>query len=336
MDTGAGRDRDLRAAVIGGRANELMTQLAAHGAPGFEVDLLDRFHLVDAMAARRYDLVHIACPASAAGPVLRFARTVGVPVLTTCDDVPDPWTAPLYGGCELLLSANARVDAALVGLGLAPERIVRWRPGVDIRRFNPARYAPDTLPGEGRFNILYSGPLDPSPEIELLADSFLLARDRNPRLHLVLVGHGCLSARLATRIGNTATTLADATGDRVAQLFATADLHVSTATVDTGGPGIAEAQASGVPALAVDCAHAAGLIENGRSGLLLPADPAALASALRWLSRRGAVCERLATGGLRAVSERGWESALDRLAGHWRVAAGRDRAAARLEIGRAA
>jgi glycosyltransferase involved in cell wall biosynthesis len=141
---------------------------------------------------------------------------------------------------------------------------------------------------------------------------------------------------LAARLGAAATIRAGAVGDHLAQLFASADLFVSTTQFDIPGSGIAEAHASGVPVLAVDCLDAAALIENGRSGVLLPPDPAALAFALRWLARRGAVCERLATGGLLAVRERTWETSLDRLAACWRGAVERAWHPVRLEVHRAA
>jgi glycosyltransferase involved in cell wall biosynthesis len=56
--------------------------------------------------------------------------------------------------------------------------------------------------------------------------------------------------------------------------------------------------------LAVDGGEAAALIENGRSGFLVPDDPVALTDAIRWLSRRATLRERLATGGRLARGER--------------------------------
>ena len=56
--------------------------------------------------------------------------------------------------------------------------------------------------------------------------------------------------------------------------------------------------------LAVDGGDAATLIENGRSGFLVPDDAAALADAIRWLCRRATLRERLATGGRLAAGTR--------------------------------
>ena len=64
------------------------------------------------------------------------------------------------------------------------------------------------------------------------------------------------------------------------------------------------AQRGGLPVLAVDGGDAAALIENGRSGFLVPDDAAALADAIRWLCRRATLRERLATGGRLAAGTR--------------------------------
>jgi glycosyltransferase involved in cell wall biosynthesis len=85
-------------------------------------------------------------------------------------------------------------------------------------------------------------------------------------------------------------------------------------TTDTFGQVILEAQASGLPVLAVDAGGPAELIEDGRSGCLVPPDPESLANALRGLARREAIRERLATGGLLSVRERSWQRSLDQLA----------------------
>jgi glycosyltransferase involved in cell wall biosynthesis len=70
------------------------------------------------------------------------------------------------------------------------------------------------------------------------------------------------------------------------------------------------------------------LVEDGRTGLLRPADPDALAEAVVGLARSPRLRRRLAEAGLAAVRERTWERALERLAAGYRRVLGEDAGAA--------
>ena len=86
-----------------------------------------------------------------------------------------------------------------------------------------------------------------------------------------------------------------------------------------------EAQASGLPVVAVAAGGPLALIEDGVNGLLCPPDAGALADARARLAGSPPLRERLARGGLRAVRERTWERALERLADGYRALARRAR-----------
>ncbi|HEX3802967.1 MAG TPA: glycosyltransferase [Solirubrobacteraceae bacterium] len=161
--------------------------------------------------------------------------------------------------------------------------------------------------GEGalaRINLIYVGPLDAQHHVSALADAFLTAHDHDPRLHLLVVGEGGECDCLQAQLGHTATFLGTLPQAQLDELVARADLLVCPTTSADTAPTIIEAQKSGLPVLAVEGGDAAALIENGRSGFLVPDDRAAFAGAIRWLSRRATLRERLATGGLLAAGAR--------------------------------
>lgn len=78
-----------------------------------------------------------------------------------------------------------------------------------------------------------------------------------------------------------------------------------------------EAQASGLPVIAVAAGGPAELIEDGRSGVLCRPRIDELASAVTALAGSPAARQRLARGGLRAVAGRSWETSLARLGTGW-------------------
>ena len=314
-----------------------VTELELPFYPGLKLGVPSLFSVTEALTERRYDLVHVGAPGPAGIAALLIARVMGLPVagsyhtelssyalLRSGDprvvQVVSTVLTAFYGQCRVVLSPSRSADSSLRRLGIAEERIVRWDRGVDLTRFNPARYAPDVLPDA--FNVLYAGRLTREKGVELLADAFLTARDRDPRLRLVLAGGGPEEELLRSRLGGAATFLGWLEPDQLARVYASADLFVFPSATDTFGQVILEAQASGLPVLAVDAGGAPELIENGRSGCLVVPETEVLASAIRGLARRGAIRERLATGGLLAVRERSWERSLAQLAGGYAQAIG--------------
>lgn len=187
-------------------------------------------------------------------------------------------------------------------------------------RFSPAHRTPGSLPHG--FNVLYAGRLTSEKGIWLLADAFLAARRREPRLHLVLAGGGPEEADLRTRLGDAATFLGWLEGEALARAYASADLFLFASQTDSFGQVILEAQASGLPVVAVEAGGPVSTIEHGRTGLLVPPEEDALASALLTLMQRPPLRAQLSRTALAAVRARTWEAALERLADGYRLALG--------------
>ena len=81
-----------------------------------------------------------------------------------------------------------------------------------------------------------------------------------------------------------------------------------------------EAQASGLPVVAVAAGGPAELIEDGRTGVLCRASASALVGAVAGLAASPRARGRLARGGLAAVRERTWEASLAALGAGWQQA----------------
>ena len=167
-------------------------------------------------------------------------------------------------------------------------------------------------------NVLYAGRLTKEKGVELLADAFLAARWRDPRLHLVLAGGGPEEQALRDRLGDHATFLGWLGGIDLARAYASADVFLFASETDTFGQVLLEAQASGLPVVAVGKGGPASLIESGATGLLTEPDADALAESVLSLVRAPLLRERLRRAALAGVRERTWEAALERLATGYR------------------
>jgi glycosyltransferase involved in cell wall biosynthesis/predicted metal-dependent phosphoesterase TrpH len=169
-------------------------------------------------------------------------------------------------------------------------------------------------PPERPINVLYVGRIAREKGAELLADAFLGAHKRDPRLHLVLAGGGPEQACLSERVGEHATFLGWLKGEELVRTYASADVFLFPSATDTFGQVILEAQASGLAVLAVAAGGPLSLIEDRVTGVLSDADPERLADVLVELASSPLLRERLARAALSAVRERTWERALAGLA----------------------
>ncbi|MEY2442260.1 MAG: hypothetical protein QOJ46_1686 [bacterium] len=292
--------------------------------------------IVEVLADGRYDLVHLCSPGPSGAAAGIIARMMGVPVLGSYHTElaayaglrsQDPGLeiaarmaiGAFYGQCRRVLSPSPASDEVLRSMGVADERIGRWDRGVDLGRFSPMRRDASMLPGE--ITLLYAGRLTREKGADLLADAFLAARERDPRLHLALAGGGPEEDALRERLGEHATFLGWLEGDELAAAYASADIFLFASRTDTFGQVLLEAQASGLAVVAVGEGGPTSIVTDGVTGRLCPADAGELADVVCELAAAPWQRERLARSALEAVRGRTWERSLQRLADGYRRAA---------------
>ncbi|MDO9409536.1 glycosyltransferase [Patulibacter sp.] len=312
--------------------------------------------LVEQIAEGRYDVVHLCSPGPAGIVAGALAKMLDIPVLASYHTELGSYTglrsadprlqtyadlvlAVFYGQADVVVTPSPQSDEAVRQLGVAADAVGRWDRGVDVERFRPTRRSDETAvrvlgaaPNETtRVNVLYAGRQSAEKGVDLLCDTFLRARARDPRLHMVLAGGGPEEHVLRERLGEHATFLGWLSGDDLADAYANADVFLFASRTDTFGQVLLEAQASGLPIVAVGEGGPLSIVEDGVSGLLRPADAGALSDALVAVAGRPGLRRRLALGGLMRVQDRTWEAAMGRLAdGYARaLAAGTLRAARR-------
>jgi glycosyltransferase involved in cell wall biosynthesis/predicted metal-dependent phosphoesterase TrpH len=286
--------------------------------------------LVETLTDGRYDLIHLVAPGPAGVGAALVARVAGMPLLGSYHTELAAYAALrsgdraleigmraalslFYRQCEVVLSPSPASDDSLLELGVDRERIGRWGRGVDLDLYDPARREPDAYPGE--LKVLYAGRLSKEKGAELLAESFLDARQRDRRLHLLLAGGGPEEEMLRERLGAHATFLGWLDREELARAYASADVFLFPSRTDTYGQVVVEAQASGLPVVAVAQGGPLSLIRDRQTGWLCEADPQVLAAAVAQLAGSSFLRERISRAALAEVRERSWESAFDQLAG---------------------
>ena len=186
-------------------------------------------------------------------------------------------SAPSTARCDAVLSPSPGLRRrARARSASRAERIAALGPRRRHRALLARRCARRARPTGRASTCSTPGRLTREKGVDLLADAFLRgararpapaprARRRRPR------GGRAARARSATR----ATFLGWLEGDALAQAYASADLFLFCSQTDTFGQVVLEAQASGLPVVAVAEGGPAELIAHGRSGLLCPPDPRA-------------------------------------------------------------
>jgi glycosyltransferase involved in cell wall biosynthesis/predicted metal-dependent phosphoesterase TrpH len=297
---------------------------------------------VQALTEGGFDAIHVCSPGPAGVAGILLARALGLPLIGSYHTELTAYAelrsgqqsiaaamagavGAFYGACDIVLSPSAASDAALAEIGVAPERVMRWDRGVDTSRFSPLLRERPALygqvesvePGEDepeRIDVLYAGRITREKGSDLLAETFLAARERDPRLHLMLAGGGPEQEMLRRHLGEQATFLGWLQGMDLARAYANADVFLFPSATDTFGQVILEAQASGLPVVAVAKGGPLTLIEDRVNGLLCKPQAPALADALLEVAGSPLLHRRLASAGLARVRERTWEGAMQRLA----------------------
>ncbi len=325
VGTDAGVDRRLPAAAELEVPFYAGMSLGVPGLPG----------LAETLAEGRYDAVHVTAPGPAGIAATLLNRIAGTPLLASYHTELATYAGlrsgdgdlaalaraamgAFYGAPSLVLSPSPAADRSLLDLGVAPDRLGRWERGVDLTRFDPARAARADFPGEVK--VLYAGRLTREKGVDLLAESFLRARESDPRLHLLLAGGGPEERELRARLGEHATFLGWLEGDDLARAYASADIFLFCSTTDTYGQVVLEAGASGVPVIAVAAGGPASLVENRHTGMLCQADADHISGTVLQLAASPLLRRHLGASAARAARERSWPRTMKQLAeGYARV-----------------
>jgi glycosyltransferase involved in cell wall biosynthesis len=251
-------------------------------------------------------VIHISTPGPVGAVGMLAAKMLRVPVVGTYHtDFPayidhlfdDPsftylsarFMSFFYRPFAAVFSRSDEYAESLTRLGIDRTRIVRLLPGIDTDAFDTcfrdmSVWGRLGVPAEGP-KVLYCGRVSVEKNLPFLAKVWKqVARAVQARgaaggscgaPQLVIVGDGPYREQMEQELaGTNAHFVGFRHGLELSMIYASSDLFVFPSTTDTLGQVVMESQASGLPVIVTDQGGPREVVQDGRTGLVLPADNA--------------------------------------------------------------
>jgi phosphatidylinositol alpha 1,6-mannosyltransferase len=195
------------------------------------------------------------------------------------------------------------------------ERVYLWRRGVDDVLYHPRHRSAGirrALAPNGEVLVGFVGRLAAEKQVDLLADVSGL-----PGVRVVVVGDGPAAPLLRKALPK-ATFLGVRRGKQLARIYASLDVFAHTGPYETFGQAVQEAMASGLPVVAPRAGGPVDLVEDGRTGYLVPPfEAAGFTAAIADLVADPEKRAAFGAAGRVSIEGRSWHAVGEELLGHY-------------------
>ena len=274
--------------------------LLSHALPYYEDLALHLPPLLDILEwsdRQQFDAIHVSTPGPMGLVGWVVSKMLRVPLLATYHTDFPAYVASFthdhrmvnataaymkwfYHQTEAVFSRSSQYLFNLRDLGLEDDRLRTIRPGVNTQKFRPEHRDEKlwtTLGVREPLRLLYCGRVSVEKNLPMLVEAFRqLCRTRND-VALVVAGAGPYLAEMKKRLdGTPAYFLGQQNDEQLGRLYASADLFVFPSRTDTLGQVVMEAQASGLPVVVSNEGGPKESIDDGATGVVLPATDARL------------------------------------------------------------
>lgn len=234
------------------------------------------------------DIVHLATPDLPGRQVLGWAKSRGIPVISTYHTHFTSylsyynlgWTERLvwqylrrfYGRCDLTLVPSRSMADVLEEHGIS-EGVRIWRRGVELDRFHPdyrdLAWRRSLAISDEDVVVTLVSRLVLEKGLGVFADTVNQVSASGLRVKCLVVGEGPAREFLQEQLPE-AVFLGHQTGEDLSRAYASSDVFVFPSYTETFGNVTLEAMASGLPAVCADATGSRSLVVSGRTGFLAP------------------------------------------------------------------
>lgn len=247
-----------------------------------------RARIKKVIQAFKPDLIHVSTPSAVIIPALFWAKALNVPIVMSYHTDFIGYTRtylPFLGlsrgaaflvkqfheAADMVLCTSPQLKQQMIDLGL--KRVDVWQKGINTEIFSP-KYRSEEVRSwltNGHPEaplLLYVGRLGAEKRIHRLKTVL----KRNPSVRLALVGTGPAEEMLKKEFQDLPVVFTgQIVGEKLSQIFASADIFVMPSDTETLGFVVLEALASGVPVVGAAAGGLVDIIEHNNTGYLAEA-----------------------------------------------------------------
>lgn len=230
----------------------------------------------------------------------------------------------LYRRCDLVLAPTASMRSYLEQLGVEKAKVGIWGRGIDTSAFNPGFKSNEVIRAlhEGsKRNILFVSRLVRYKQTDVLIEFY---KRMLPGWKLIVTGDGPDADRMQ-RVMPDAVFTGKLTGERLSEIYASADVFVFPSITETFGNVVLEAMASGLPVVAANAGGPSDIIRDGVTGFLVePKNSQQLYDRVNALLTDPVLHRTIADNALKFAEKQDWGVLCEEITNYYLKLAGRN------------
>lgn len=253
---------------------------------------LANYRVTQTLSKFQPDIIHIATPSPMGHFALNYGKARGIPVISIyhthflsyidyyLKNTPfliEPTRRQIakkskyfYDNCDIVYTPTQEMIHYLSEYDHEVHHYKIWQRGINKQLFTPAKADKSILANivkNDQPNVLFTSRLVWEKNLDTLIDIYDLNEAKGAPYNLIIAGDGVAKNELMERMPN-AYFLGELSHERLAVIYASADVFLFTSITETYGNVVVEAMASGLPCVIANGGGSKSFIQSGVNGFL--------------------------------------------------------------------